>query len=292
MKELKRLAVYLDEWADDKDVLAFAGRIALLAESESILCVYLQRHHPDAPGAVKHEQFVKSHLPAELHDRLTLEVHQTGAVDVVLKAARDQELDLVLAGRSLPSNQVAVGNAFNRLSRKAPCSVFLIPQDAHVHLSRVLVPVDFSEHSRLAIDAALDIARSSEEATPQVVVQTVFCVDYGYSKSGLTLEEASERMEDLARKRLAAFVADIDTSGVDFELVCSCSEVPEHAISDLAASRKMDMICVGSRGVTSSAVALLGGTAERIIAAVAKPVLIVKRKGETARLLDVLLGRG
>ena len=229
-------------------------------------------------------------LPAELHGRLNISVHEKHACEAMLQAAHREDLDLIIAGRSLPSNQVAVGNAFNRLARKAPCTVLLVPQDTHVHLARVLVPVDFSEHAKLAVTAALDFARASAEHQPQVIVQHVYSVDYGYSKTGVTLEEAGKRMAEANRKKLEAFVKDIDTSGVQFELVASCSESVEQAIADLAASRHMDLLCVGSRGITSSAVALLGGTAERIIATSPKPVLLVKRKGETARFLDVLFG--
>jgi nucleotide-binding universal stress UspA family protein len=52
----------------------------------------------------------------------------------------------------------------------------------------------------------------------------------------------------------------------------------------------MDMIVVGSRGLSRSAAAILGSTAERVLTCSPLPVLIVKRKGETVHLLDALLG--
>ena len=292
MKTFRRLGVYLDEWPDDADVLAYTGRIATLAESEIIHCVFWARHGKDAKGnTIDHEAFVREHLPAELANRITVEIREHGAAERILQASREQDFDLILAGRSLPSSQLAVGNEFNRIVRKAPCSVLLVPAEARVHLARILVPVDFSDHSRMALETALDVARASGESNPQVVVQTVFCVGYGHLLTGLTLEEACQQLEKVSRKQLEEFVQGIDTSGVDFELECTCSEEPEAVVHELAKARKMDMICVGSRGSKSPAVALLGGTAERIIVRSSAPILVVKQKGETARFLDVLLDR-
>ncbi|MBN2448554.1 MAG: universal stress protein, partial [Phycisphaerae bacterium] len=251
MKRFKRLGVYLDEWPDDEDVLAFTDRIAKLADSESIACVYWARHDSGTEQARDHEAFVREHLSPEVMARTKIEVAKHHALEAVLKIAHTQQLDLVLAGRSLPSEQVAVGNVFNRLARKSPCTVLLVPKDAHVHMARILVPVDFSDHSKLALEAALDFARESHEHGPQVVAQTVFAVDYGYSKTGVSLEEAQQRLAEVNRKRLEEFVQDMDKSGVAFEIVCTCSEQPDAAVRELASARKMDLICLGSRGITS-----------------------------------------
>jgi nucleotide-binding universal stress UspA family protein len=291
MKQFKRLGVYLDEWPDDVDVLAFTGRIATLAEAESIHCVFWARHEDvEAGGRGDHAAFVRQHLPAELHDRVTVQVERAHAVEALLKVAKDKALDLVLVGRSLPSAQIAVGNAFNRIARKAPCSVLLVPAESQVHLSRILVPVDFSAHAKLAVEAAVQFARASEEAHPQVVAQTVYGVGYGHTKTGMTLEQACEKLGEVNRQQLEEFVKGVDTQGVAFELECTCSEDPAAAVHELAKVKKMDMICVGSRGVTSTAVALLGGTAEQIVAGASAPVLVVKRKGETAHFLEALFG--
>ena len=288
----KRLGLYLDEWPDDMNVLAYTARLAQLADIEMVHVVYYSRRaHDDARGPYEHERTLREQLPADLMPRVTLQVEPQGAVEAMLRAARERELDLILAGRTLPASQLATGHAFNRLARKAPCSVMLIPEGAAVHLSRVLVPVDFSEHAKLALRAAVELARASGEPRPQVLVQTVFNVGYGYSKTGRTLEEAVREQEQMHQRRLEEFVRDVDFHGLTCELQCSSADEPEAAIVQLAQARKVDLICVGSRGMTRMASVILGGTTERIVAAAPMPVLIVKRKGETLGLLDVLLGR-
>lgn len=292
MELIKRLGLYLDEWPDDISVLAYTARLAQLADIEMVHVVYYSRRAPDDPrGPYEHERTLREHLPADLMPRVTLQIEPQGAVEAMLRAARERELDLILAGRTLPASQLATGHAFNRLARKAPCSVMLIPEGAAVHLSRVLVPVDFSEHAKLALRAAVELAQASGEPRPQILVQTVFNVGYGYSKTGRTLEEAVREQEQIHQRRLEEFVRDVDFRGLTCELQCSSAEEPEAAIVQLAQARKVDLICVGSRGMTRMASVILGGTAERIVATAPMPVLIVKRKGETLGLLDLLLGR-
>jgi nucleotide-binding universal stress UspA family protein len=211
----------------------------------------------------------------------------------ILRSARDLELGLIVKGRQLPAHQAAVGSAFTRLARKAPCSVLIVPAYCRPHISRFHVAVDLSGHSKLALEHALEFARASTADTgqrAQLLAQVVYCVGYGYHKLGMQFEQAMAAQEQATQQKLAEFLADVDTSGVDFETQCTCSEDVPAAVHELAAARKMDIVVVGSRGLTPTAAVILGGTAERILLRAPQPVLIVKRKGETVGLLNALLG--
>lgn len=294
MKRYDKIGVFLTGAQPDQVALAFAGALAQRAGSQSLRCIGVL-HTADDPQAhfPAVEEFTKqvhAALPAEIADRTTVEIHNETGVTEILRVARDDKLDLVIVGRRLPASQLQPGSAFSRLARKAPCSVLIVPVYAKPHLSRLLVPVDMSDHSRLAVEAALEIARSTEGGG-QVLVQSIYSVGYGYHMAGVGLREAARNVERAAEKELADFVSGIDTSGVTFDTVCMCSELPAEAVRDMAAVRKMDLIVVGSRGASSTAAAFLGSTAERILHCAAQPVLIVKRKGETVSLLDALLGR-
>jgi nucleotide-binding universal stress UspA family protein len=292
MQAIKRIGVYLDEWPDDKDVLAYVVRVAELFAPDSVDVVYLARREDDHPdGPLDHEGILREHLTDELMERVHLRVERRNAVDTMLKTARERELDLILAGRTLPSSQLAVGHAFNRLARKAPCHVLLIPEGASVHLARILVPVDFSPHAKLTLQTAVALARACGEARPQIHILHAFQVGYGYTKTGRSLEDVVRDMQELYRDRLTDFIKDVDFGGVPVELYSVAADHPEAAIVDCAQTRKVDLLCIGSRGKTAAAAALLGGIADRIVAQASVPVLIVKQKGETLNLLDALFGR-
>jgi nucleotide-binding universal stress UspA family protein len=297
MERYQRIGVFLTGSPADDVALGFAGRFAALAKSEKVLCVYVHGGGAEAVGAesidiAKLRQRVLNELPESVAKNAEVDVHEGKGVVEILHSARDSELDLIVTGRRLPGHQMAVGSAFTKLARKAPCSVLIVPNYCRPHFSRLLVPVDLSEHSRLALEAALEIAGESASVgeKPQVLVQTVYHVGYGYSKLGMHFDQAVAKQEQVARQDLERFVAGIDTRGVELETVCTCAEDISTAVHELASARKMDMVVVGSRGLSPAAAAILGGTAERILSGAPQPVLVVKRKGETVGLLNALLG--
>jgi nucleotide-binding universal stress UspA family protein len=299
MKRYRRIGVFLTGSPADEMALAYAGRFATLAESEKILCVYVHGDSLEGPEweTVDVEDLcdeVVGQLPAPLAKNTDVEVHAGSGVPEILRSARDLELDLIVSGRRLPAHQAAAGSAFAKLARKAPCSVLVVPNYCLPHFSRIHVPVDFSKHSKLALEIGLEIARAGAGAheKPQVLVQTVYCVGYGYHKLGIDLGQAITEQGAVTQRNLTEFVADVDTRGVQFETMCTCSEDTAAAVHELASARKMDMIVVGSRGLSPTAAAILGGTAERILLGAPQPVLIVKQKGETIGLLSALLDEG
>ncbi len=293
MLEWEQMGVVLTGGAADGPVLAFAATLAQRCGTQRVVCIRTRGDEADAddpkdPAAL--EQQVRDELPEALKSLAQVVVEIDDGVSRVLRIARDESLDLLLFGRRLPAHPLDIGSLASRLARKSPCSVLAIPPHCYVHISRLLVPVDLSDHSKLALQTALALARASGDPNAQVVVQTIFTVGYGYRYAGVTFHEAARNIELATCKKLDEFLKDIDTQGVKFERICTCSDRVAEAVHDLAAARKMDVIVVGSRGAGGAAAAILGSTAERVLHSAPVPVLIVKKKGETVSLLNVLLG--
>jgi nucleotide-binding universal stress UspA family protein len=293
MQRFRKLGVFLHDCPADDAALAYTGAFATLAKSASIYCIHVR----DADGGDDQDPSV-SDLEAEVKQRLPdavakiarYEVHTGTGVPQILKTARDDELDLIIVGRRLPSEQLGIGTAYARLARKAPCSVLVVPAQSRPHLGRVFVPVDFSDYAKLALEHGAAIAKASGEPAPQLVVHSNFTVGYGYSKLGLTLPKAIAERKAVCDRELKSFVESIDTTGLQVELLCTSAHDPETAIQEAAVARKMDLVVVGARGTGS--VFMLGSTAERVLLHSLLPLLVVKRKGETSRVLDALFGSG
>lgn len=292
MKNMQKLGVYLNDEPGDKEAIAFAGLLARLGRPGSIHCMHVRgiedpvETPPPAPETIR-RRLVQA-LPEDLARSIEIHVSEATGLQEMLRTARHHDLDMIVVGRRLPHDQMGLGRAFYRLARKSPCDVLVTPVGAHAHLNRLLVLVDGSEHSRMALETAIHIARAGGD-TPQVVVQSVYGVAYGYRYTGMTIEEAGRHREALQRQKIEEFLADVDTRGVDFEAVYTCSLDVAAAAHDLASARNMDAIVIGSRGATLPAIALLGGTTERVLLNSPEPVLVVKRKGETFRFLDAVL---
>lgn len=292
MDPAEKIGVFLNDTPPDEAVLAFAAHMAE-GPGREIVCVHVRSTAPGTPKGDPSredvEKRVKAALPKALHERLTCEVHTGGGLDDVLRTARDKDLDLIIVGRRLPSSQMGIGAKFTRIARKSPCSVFVVPEHCRPHFGRVLVAVDDSEHSRLALLAAVLMAKQSGEAHPQLIVQTVRHVDPRFDLAGVSFEESAAKQREYGQRDLDRYLDSIDTSNMGVETVVTLAEDPAESIAELATVRKMDVVVIGSRGATRSAAMLLGSTSERVLMACAMPVLIVKEKGETLNLLEALL---
>lgn len=294
MERLRKLGVYLNDKPGDKEALAFAGLLALSSKPDSIYCIHVRGIENAVETPVPDPETIRRRivevLPEDLSKSVAIHVSEATGLQEMLRSARDHDLDMIVVGRRLPHDQLGLGATFYRMARKTPCDVLVVPAGAHAHLNRLLVLVDGSEHSRMALETAIQIAKTSG-GRPQVVVQSVYSVGYGYGYTGKSFEEAARQLESVTRKRIEQFLEKIDTGGVDFQVTYTCSQDIAVASHDQASAMNMDAIVVGSRGSTLPAIALLGANTERVLLNAPVPVLVVKRKGETFRFLDAVMAQ-
>lgn len=292
MIELKHVGVFLNGTQSDETTIRYAALLVRVLGPQRVAFVRYRDTSEEAGGLPTEAEFreqVRQHWGGEVPEGAVFRVVDAGGPAEIGLAASEMDTDVMVVGRWLPSGLMSVGSQFMRLARKAPCSVLLVPEGVVPHLSRILVAVDFSEDSRLALETALWLARRTPEPAAQVLCQHVYDVPYGYHYAASSLEEYIATLEQKRREQFARFVEGVDTGGIVPELILTGSHEPYRAVLDLAAVRKMDLIVVGRRGQTRMASMLLGGFAERLVAAATTPVLLVKRKGETIGLLKALV---
>jgi len=291
MERFNRIGVFLNQEPGDREAISFAGMIARTSQA-SVLSFIVVRGLEDPPtGPDLTVSDIRDQIWETLHGTAEpqIEVSRATGMFEILRFARDLELDLIIVGRRLPTEQLAVGSVFYRLARKAPCSVLAVPEHARTHLSRLLVMVDGSPCSTQALETAAAVARGCGERNPQLVVQSTFYVGYGYHFINQNLEAVIAERRAMVAQKLDAQLAKVDTAGLMLEKVVSNSDAPAQAALNLASAMNLDCIVIGSRGMTEPAAALLGSTAERLVVSASLPVLVVKKKGETVRFLDALL---
>lgn len=140
------------------------------------------------------------------------------------------------------------------------------------HLRRILVPVDFSECSRKALDYGVSLANQFRSellllhvVQPYVPVPELTAVD---------TELVLNRMMDAARTELARWRESLGKEiAVETQLRVGRPEVEiERTISE----RKIDLAVLSTHGRTGLKHALLGSTAERVVRHATCPVLVVR----------------
>lgn len=136
---------------------------------------------------------------------------------------------------------------------------------------KVLVPIDNSEHSRKALDRALELA---EKQGAEVTIMTVVPVASDFMDESLVNIQDKLRAEN--QKWLDTAKAEFDAKGIKVATILEKGIVPANNIIRRAEDDKFDRIVMGSTGRTGLAKVLMGSTAAKVVAHAPCEVTIVR----------------
>jgi universal stress protein A len=144
-------------------------------------------------------------------------------------------------------------------------------------IEKIMVPTDFSEHSRVSLKYALDLAR--DHASEVVLLHVVEPLPYGaarWSDPAKLLEEYAET----ASGELKGFQEQA------MQLYPECRSelhfgVVHEVIGELVRKFKIDLLVISMRGRTNLLDLVIGGTAEKILRYAPCPVLRIRTENGT-----------
>lgn len=206
----------------------------------------------------------------------------------IMEFASANDIDLILIGRKLtiPTHSVTVP----RLARRANTNLLIIPEGAKPGADKFLVPVDFSDHSKLAIQYAFDIASTSEKG--EVICQNVYNIPVGYHYTGKSKSEFGKIMENNAKKNFELFIDTISGADKVPHRVLYNQNKDDDPTSDISAEARKsnpDWVILGAKGRSGTAALFIGSFAEKLIHLIAdKPLFIARPKGQNKGLIDYL----
>jgi nucleotide-binding universal stress UspA family protein len=147
-----------------------------------------------------------------------------------------------------------------------------------IEIRRILCPIDFSEHSRRALDHAVAIARWYEAA---VTVLHVFSPVTVAAVGAAPVVVEPMVLAPVDRDRLLAdtkaFAAVESAPGVAIEAVVREGSTAAE-ILEQAASMRADLLVIGTHGRSGFDRLLLGSVAEKVLRKASCPVLTVPRR--------------
>ncbi|MGH9334440.1 MAG: universal stress protein, partial [Vicinamibacteria bacterium] len=135
-------------------------------------------------------------------------------------------------------------------------------------LDPILVPVDFTEHSTKAVEAAKRFLAPSGKLILQHVVSTPVHPSF-YAEGVSRLFQVDPELPKRIREKLAELYP-----GAAEHVVSEGSVVED--ILEMASTKKVQMIAMGTRGLSGLDQVLLGSVTERVIQRAKVPVLAVK----------------
>ena len=133
----------------------------------------------------------------------------------------------------------------------------------------VVVPVDFSDESFVAVREALQMVASAGALHVLHVLPELSPLEPGELWSTITDESRKEHVVKALRERLG----DAEFEGCNFEVRIGS---PAHEIVDYAEQLGADTIVLPSRGITGLAHILIGSVAERVVRHAHCPVVVLR----------------
>jgi nucleotide-binding universal stress UspA family protein len=201
----------------------------------------------------------------------------------ILTYIKQKSIDLVIVQKICGHSKIP-----ERLARKAPCSVLLVPPGLEHTLQNIFVATDFSQHSQEAVECAVAYAKTC--GSKKITCVHVYSVPAGYHKTGHSYEEFSDILKENARDEYERMIGKMNLEGLDSEFIVDISKHPYQGIVDIVHGRKADLLIVAARGQSKTVAILLGSVTERLIDVCNVPILVVKKKGQGISLLEAMFG--
>jgi nucleotide-binding universal stress UspA family protein len=162
--------------------------------------------------------------------------------------------------------------------RKIPARKVKPAHQFPIDIRRILVPIDFSEHSKNALKYAIPFAQKFKASIDliYVVEPTIYPADFSFGQIGFPNVEdelrtrGSDELENLMKKEIADKV-------VSRKIVRTGK--PFYEINQYALEENINLIIIATHGHSGMENILFGSTAEKVVRKAPCPVLVV-RSGE------------
>ena len=303
---IKKLIVCLDQSPLDQTLVQYAEFIARVNQTKKIYFVNVIKNLTvpkevleEFPNLVENminerkesmEETVKENFKNTKGISLNYVVKEGSLSKKILKLSEEKSADMILIGRkvTLPGT----GVASLRLARRASCSLLIVPEGTLPKLTKLLVPSDFSEYSKDALEEAIMIAEKHGRSNVEIVCQNVFSVPSGYHFTGKSYEEFTQIMQLHAEINYKKFIRKIDLKGIKITPIYTKDDDddPVEEIVSKALEINADGIIIGAKGRTAATALFIGSMAERLIQYNdSLPLLVTRPKGKNAGILDYIL---
>jgi nucleotide-binding universal stress UspA family protein len=178
---------------------------------------------------------------------------------LIVEEADRKNADMIAVGRRGRHGleKVLLGNVTAKVIGHAPCKVLVVPRAAGIGFKNILVATDGSEHGRIAVTEAIEIAKRCGSRL------TVISVAHSEDEKGKARANAGDAAQEA------------EQAGIYVETMSLVGK-PHAVIAETAKSRGVDLIVLGAYGKTGLKKLLMGSTTEKVIGSAGCAVLIAK----------------
>lgn len=301
MYKFDKLMVCLDLSNMDQLLIKYASYMAGLVEAKHVTFLHimedssfpedLAEQFPDLAEPL--DDIVEEELQEKIDqhfintDADTNLVVQTGnTTQKIIEFADKNEIDMTLLGKK--SGFKGTGVVLGKLARFIHSSILFLPESARHTLNRILVPVDFSNESQLALQEAIKFAAKTDA---EIDIQHVYELPKQYFPYNVPTDELKKKMKEHLNEKYQKFMSKLDKMGKEIRYFFTLSEdkTMSENIYNKAINEQADLIIMGSKTKTAATALFKGSSAEKLAKANYNiPLMIIKDKDKTEGLFEAI----
>lgn len=306
MYSIKRLLVVMELNDHDDVVCDYVNRITGLFSIESILFLHVAENLEIPKELVKKypglippvDDSMKKAIEERINEydgitkvkNIDYQILDGVKLRSISSVVREQDIDLLVINRSDEHDSESEVAFLQKVVRSVGCSIVLVPPTIPEEINTLLVPIDFSKNSFMALEHAMKLA--GKRSGIHIHGLHIYKIPSGYFKTGLTIDEFSEELLNTAKDKLTTFLKEKKRNEANFTMHYKQqkSDSIPYMINRFSFSNHVDAVIMGSRGRNTLSSFVLGSITEALIDRDQYlPLIIVKNKGRSMKLWDALL---
>jgi nucleotide-binding universal stress UspA family protein len=216
---------------------------------------------------------------------ITTTKRSISAAPAIMEYSTEYNIDFIVMGTHgrRGFGHLLLGSTAEEVVRLSKCPVFTIKELKEakpvMHLNNILIPVDFSDHSKIALSHASEIAQSYK-AQLQILHIIEETMHPAFSLSGKSsIFDLIPGIEDDCRKRTEKMVNETVPPQVKYDVHIKGGSAASDIIR-FAKENSTDLIVIATHGLTGLEHMLLGSVTEKVVRMAHCPVFTVKSFGK------------
>ena len=199
------------------------------------------------------------------------------AADLILDRIAQNNDDLAVMGTHGRAglSKWLLGSVAQKVIRHSQVPLVTIHKEYKKHkIKNMLVPVDFSDYSRQAVEYGIEIAKTFQAKLYFLFVVTMGDHEEYYNVAWEPFLKANPQFKKDIKQRLVDFTG-LSKAEAIYDVV---EGKPHQEIKEYAESHRMDLVVMGRHGTGALEHMLMGSTTERVVQMSPLPVLTVPGK--------------
>lgn len=295
MKRFKNILTYLPHSATHGATLAWCREVSIAAHVDHIdllSCIEdFLPDFPEKPAQVDEIQAAADTLNTLAAEKLSGMTFQTqvetgNPLKAVVNALACGEYDLLIIIVETECDRLFA----ERLVRKSPVAVLVVPMGAVPSFDRILTATDFSDLASLCIDLSEAFA-SLAPATPSIeLLNVVARPSTSRATATMPAEDFMTFIEETTLTKLQELIDAHAKQPQNWSIRVAEHVLPSLQIMQHAEAKNVSLIVTGSHGRSALSTSLLGGQTADLVRRCTRPLLVVKNKNQSLVFLRSLLG--